>query len=224
MAKSRRLAGWRRRAFSSALVTINGNRPRSATIVLAWSAEPASTRPATIAPSARAARYRYDVMDVRTSRHDSRLPLRGHAGAAAGPESRRPSPATRAVPRTSWFPPRRALPGRDIRILAAPARLAITSEGEQVVALGIRVPGALVDVGPAPRIDWDGLPQVGSPPVARLRLALRRCAQRIEALRARRVVVVIEPIRFEREAEQLDLRASGGPLGVADVAEHHRGD
>src|SRR6266849_7170284 len=221
MAKSRRLAERREPALASAPVTVSGNRPRSATIVLAWSAEGASTTPATIAPSARAARYRNDVMGARRCRRGSRRPLRVRAAAAADPGWPWLSQTRCTARRRSWFPPRRALPGRDIRILAAPTRLAITSVGEQVVALRIHIARAFVDVGPAPRIGRDGLLQVGPAPIARCRVALRSRSQRLKALGAGGVVVVVEPVRFECEPEQLDLRPRGGLLRVPDVTEHH---
>ncbi len=117
-----------------------------------------------------------------------------------------------------------ALPGCDVRVLVRPPRLPVPPVREQVVALGVHVPRTLIDVGAAPGVGRHGLLQVGAAPVARLRLSGRARAQRVEALRRGRVVIVVEPVCFECQSEQLDLGACRRSLRVPYMTEHHRRD
>src|SRR2546430_5388588 len=107
-----------------------------------------------------------------------------------------------------------ALPGRDVGIFPAAAGLPVAPVREQVVALRVDIAGALIEVGPPPRIERYGLLEVRPAPAARLRIAGGPGTEGFEPLRARWVVVVVEAVGLEREAEQPDLRPRPrGPRG-----------
>src|SRR5438034_9804884 len=57
------------------------------------------------------------------------------------------------------------LPAGDVGVLVLAARLSVATEGEEVIAGGSVLPGALVEVRPAPRIERNGFLQVRSAPV-----------------------------------------------------------
>src|SRR5438046_8934103 len=51
------------------------------------------------------------------------------------------------------------LPAGDVGVLVLAARLSVATEGEEVIAGGSVLPGALVEVRPAPRIERNGFLQ-----------------------------------------------------------------
>src|SRR2546422_9754527 len=74
------------------------------------------------------------------------------------------------------------LPAGDVGVLVLAARLSVATEGEEVIAGGSVLPGALVEVRPAPRIERNGFLQVRSAPVERQGLSHGLFLQRRQAL------------------------------------------
>src|SRR5437016_5046602 len=99
------------------------------------------------------------------------------------------------------------LPARDVGGFPIAAQLAIGAVGDEVIAGGVVLARTDVGVGPAPRVERDFLPQVGTFPVGRARVLRWGLPQGGEPLRRGRVATVVESVSVERRAEHLDLRA-----------------
>src|SRR5437899_10362970 len=99
------------------------------------------------------------------------------------------------------------LPAGDVGVLVLAARLSVATEGEEVIAGGSVLPGALVEVGPAPRIEGDGFLQVRSAPVERQGLSRGLGLQRVEALVSRGIEAVDQHVDIERRRTWHVLRA-----------------
>src|SRR5438034_10323026 len=90
------------------------------------------------------------------------------------------------------------LPAGDVGVLVLAARLSVATEGEEVIAGGSVLPGALVEVRPAPRIERNGFLQVRSAPVERQGLSHGLFLQRRQALFGRGAAALLEPSSDER--------------------------
>src|SRR5438046_3848810 len=76
------------------------------------------------------------------------------------------------------------LPAGDVGVLVLAARLSVATEGEEVIAGGSVLPGALVEVRPAPRSGRNGSFQVRSPAAERQGLSPRALFRRPRARRS----------------------------------------
>src|SRR5437773_11673432 len=110
------------------------------------------------------------------------------------------------------------LPAADARVLVLAARLSVATEGEEVIAGGRVLPGALVEVRPAPRIERNGFLQVRSAPVERQGLSHGLFLQRPQALFGACAAAVVEPAGADRQPDQLEPPAQRGALRFGDAA------
>src|SRR5947208_14284884 len=135
-------------------------------------------------------------------------PRRSETGPGPRALPRRPAPTLRPVPlapsRRRRGPPRSGTPSlAQVPVLALAARLPVPSIGDEIVAGRVLAAGPDIDVRMAPRVERDRLLEVRPAPVGGRGLAHRSRAQGFDALRGRRIVVVVETILGERQAEQL---------------------
>src|SRR5215471_8230680 len=112
------------------------------------------------------------------------------------------------------------VPGRDVGGLALAARLAVRAVAPEIV-LPVIARAALVLVRVAPGIGRDRvLLEVRTVPVGDVRVP----NERVETDRPRRVAPDVQAVLIQSGSEQLDLRAGGHGLRLADAAEEPRAD